>query len=99
MLEDLIALWWLCAWVFACFVTYHASLAKGLSAGGWVLATVLFGPFALFGLLVMPKNEVELIRRRLAAGTSKVCANCAEPMRAPAIVCPHCRAAQQPIES
>ena len=77
-------------WVVCGFFAYVAADSKGLESFSWLFAGFLFGPIALLALAAMNENSVELARRRLKAGTSKVCGACAEPVRARASRCPHC---------
>jgi hypothetical protein len=74
-------------WLLFAVVVAIAANARGRGPAGWALLGLLFGPFALVAVLVMPRN---------LSRTHTSCPACAEPVRREAVVCYHCGAKLTP---
>ena len=68
-------------WVL--FGVFSAMIAstKGRSAGGWFFMGLIFGPFGLL-VALLPATE--------KSGATRKCPDCAEVVKAEAMVCKHC---------
>lgn len=64
------------------FVCANIAEGKGRGRGSWFLLGLLFGPFSLIVLLLLPKDDLGL-------GHIK-CPYCAEFVKKEAVVCKHC---------
>lgn len=49
----------LVVWIFCAYLAYQQAPKFGRRAGTWALLGIIFGPFALFALYLMPKKPVE----------------------------------------
>jgi len=67
-------------WLFCGIVASIIASNKGRSGCGWFLLGVLLGPFA-FAVALLP---------RVDSGTTKVCPQCAEEVKAAAKICRFC---------
>lgn len=86
-MELLILLIW-----FACGIAAGTIASnKGRSGCGWFALGLLFGPFALLFAAVAGRDEASLAARDLDSGAARKCPFCAEPVRAEAVLCKHCR--------
>lgn len=82
--------------ILACFAVPVAR-SKGFDPPEWFFLCLIFGIFGAFALACKRADENELTRRRIRDGLSKICPGCAEAVRAPASICPHCRT-RQPLD-
>ena len=46
-------------WLLCAYLAYQRAPGRGRRAGVWGILGVIFGPFALFALMVMKKGHVE----------------------------------------
>ena len=52
-------------WLFSCYTSGSAAERKGISENKWLVAGLLFGPFALLALAAQPDLKQQHFLRRL----------------------------------
>lgn len=83
-------IWAAFLWIAAIGWAVTAAGEKGLSIGGWVVAVLVFGPFALLVLLLWPVDEMAREEKLVQFQALKRCAECATACSPKARICRAC---------
>jgi hypothetical protein len=90
-----VCIWWLCGMVAALLAARH-----GRRSMGWLLLSLLGGPWALV-VALLPSREVHVHARTRAqgiAGACRTCPWCAKTIRVEAVTCRSCHRAVPPLQ-
>lgn len=82
--------WLLIAWLILALACCSIARSKGLSVNGWGFLALLFGPFALAGVLLTSPDYTALERKEARTGEMRRCPHCDELIRKAAIKCRYC---------
>ena len=80
----------LLAWFILALACCQIARSKGLSVNGWGVLSLLFGPFALAGVLLANPDYTALEKGRARTGEMRRCPQCDELIRKAAIKCRYC---------
>lgn len=78
-------IWFSCALVCEAIAT-----SKGRSGLLWAVSGLLFGPFAVVLVAVLPKDQDAIDWRDISRGKKRKCPYCAEVVNREAVICKHC---------
>ena len=81
-------------WAMMGIVVAIIANSKGFDAAGWFFYGALTGPVALTHVIVKPRKNTPIANtasaKEMLEGDTKACPDCAESIRAAAIVCRYC---------
>ena len=80
----------LIAWFILALACCQIARSKGLSVNGWGVLALLFGPFALAGVVLASTDYTALEKSRARTDEMRRCPQCDELIRTAAIKCRHC---------
>lgn len=84
-------------WFCCALVCEAIAKSKGRSGLLWAVGGLLFGPFAILVIAILPKDQEAIDWRDISRGKKRKCPFCAETVSREAVICKHCRTDLSPV--